>query len=120
MRAVLFFCLLLFPASAIAQGQDSTPGERNILIMAELLPGIYDNVNQNYFDGRRKLPEDDVHPRINTEITRIDAPNFGKYTYLWVNTAGRMPDAKKSYRIATLSTDGDDDDSEDCIMIRFD
>ena len=73
MRYILFLCLFLFPSAAFAQGQDSTPGERNILVMAEMLPGIYDNVNQNYFDGRRKLPEDDVHPRLHTEITRIDA-----------------------------------------------
>ncbi len=106
----LIAVLMTAPSFAFAQGQDSTPGERNILIMADMLPGIYDNVNQNYFDGRRNLPEDDIHPRLHTDITRIDAPNFGAYAYLWVTTKGRMPNAEKSYRIATLSTDGADDE----------
>ena len=32
-----------FAAAALAQGQDSTAAERNLRIMAEMLPGIYDN-----------------------------------------------------------------------------
>lgn len=91
----------LAPA-ALAQGQDSTPGERNLLVMAELLPGIYDNVNQNYFDTRRQLPEADRHARIETTITKIAAPAFGPRTFLWVNRVTTPKGVQTSHRIATL------------------
>jgi len=97
--------------AALAQGQDSTPGERNLRLLAALLPGAYDNANQHYFDKRRGLPEADRHPRIHTTITRIDAPAFGEHAFLWVNLV-TAPDGseKTSYRIASLSADGADDE----------
>lgn len=85
-----------------AQGQDSTPGERSLRIMAELLPGVYDNVNQHYFDGRRGLPENDRHPRIETTITRVQAPAFGAHVFLWVNRTQTPQGPQASYRLATL------------------
>lgn len=94
--------LALASTGVHAQGQDSTPGERNLLIMAELLPGEYDNANQAYFDGRRQLPEADRHPRIHTTITRVMAPAFGPYAFLWVNTTTTPSGPQRSYRIATL------------------
>ena len=72
--------------AVFAQGQDSTPGERSLLIMAELLPGTYDNINQNYFDIRRKLPDADRHPHVNSVITRVSAPALGKFVFLWRET----------------------------------
>ncbi|MBM4234697.1 MAG: hypothetical protein FJ160_11020 [Gammaproteobacteria bacterium] len=87
---------------ACAQGQDSTPGERNLRIMAELLPGYYDNSNQSYFDVRRKLPAADRHPRMSTTITRVDAPAFGRHVYLWVNRSETAAGPVSSYRLATL------------------
>ena len=87
---------------AAAQGQDSTPGERNLRVMAELLPGRYDNVNQNYFDTRRRLPERDRHPRLHATITRVVAPAFGPYAFLWVNETTAPDGAEISYLIATL------------------
>jgi len=84
--AWLAWCLLaLVTPDLHAQGQDSTAGERNLRIMAELLPGHYDNANQHYFDQRRKLAADDQHVRMSTTIRRIDAPAFGRYAYLWIN-----------------------------------
>lgn len=85
-----------------AQGADSTPGERNVLIMATMLPGHYDNVNQNYFDGRRKLPADDRHDRMSTTITRVSAPAFGKDVFLWVNRVETANGPRESWRLATL------------------
>ena len=88
--------------SALAQGQDSTAGERDLRIMAELLPGTWDNVNQNYFDGRRKLPADDRHPRMSTTITRVEAPAFGRHVFLWVNRVEGPKGPSMSWRLATL------------------
>ena len=88
---------------AQAQGQDSTAGERHLRIMAELLPGHYDNANQAYFDLRRKLPVDDRHARVATTITRIEAPAFGRHVFLWVNRVETPAGPDVSYRIATLA-----------------
>lgn len=85
-----------------AQGQDSTAGERNLRIMAELLPGHYDNANQHYFDQRRKLAADDQHVRMSTTIRRVNAPAFGRYAYLWINEVQTATGAQRSWRIASL------------------
>ncbi len=98
----------LAAGSAFAQGQDSTPGERNLRVMAELLPGYYDNANQHYFDRRRGLPEADRHARIGTTITRVDAPRFGEHAFLWVNRSRVGEGEQTSYRIATLEARGDE------------
>lgn len=63
-------------APARAQGRDSTPPAPDLLIMAELLPGIYDNANQHYFDRRRGLPEADRHARVSTTITRTEGCDY--------------------------------------------
>ena len=110
MRYIATIMLTGLPFLAFAQGQDSTPAERNLLIMAELLPGIYDNSNQAYFDGRRGLPDDDRHPRISTTITRVDALAFGDHVFLWVNESQGKDGKRKSSRIATLSADGESDE----------
>jgi hypothetical protein len=94
--------LALGSAWAQAQGQDSTPGERHLLVMAELLPGEYDNANQAYFDGRRQLPQADRHPRMHTTIMRLNAPAFGPYAFLWVNTTTTPAGPQRTYRVATL------------------
>lgn len=99
--------LCLAAAPVRAQGQDSTPAERHRLVLAELLPGVYDNVNQFYFDRRRALPEGDRHERMRTTITRIAAPGFGEFAFLWVNRRGVDDDATTSWRIATLELGSD-------------
>ena len=92
----------LLAQTALAQGQDSTAGERNLRIMAELLPGLYDNSNQAYFDGRRKLAPEDRHARMSTTITRVEAPAFGRHVFLWTNTVQGADGAVTSVRLATL------------------
>lgn len=111
MRLSLLLLLMCFLPSGccLAQGQDSTAGERWLRIMAEMLPGIYDNANQNYFDRRRQLDEADRHARRNTTIERIDAPAFGPYAFLWVSTSGTGDDQHVSHRIATLEAGEDDE-----------
>ena len=103
--------LLAVPVTAMAQGQDSTPGERYIRVMAELLPGTWDNASQAYFDRRRGLESDDRHARVHTRIARVDAPAFGPYAFLWTSTVTSADgDASTSHRIATLSADGAPDE----------
>lgn len=71
------------PASGVAQGQDSTPGERYLRIMAELLPGVWDNANQVYFDRRRGLPGAERRRRHQLHIERIEAPALGRWVFSW-------------------------------------
>lgn len=104
--AALCALLCVPPQTIWAQGQDSTPGERSLLIMAELLPGIYDNANQAYFDGRRGLAEELRHGRLKTEISRIEAPALGRFVFAWTDTAGQGAQAKTARWIATLAADG--------------
>jgi hypothetical protein len=101
----------------MAQGQDSTPGERNLPVMAELLPGIYDNANQAYFDKRRGLDEADRHIRLNAEIRRIDAPAFGSHAFLWIYRYKSADEEKSSYRIATLESSSDDNNATDAEVV---
>lgn len=103
MAAVTVVTLAAGSTAAFSQGMDSTPGERNLLVMAELLPGEYDNANQAYFDGRQKLPASDRHARLHTTITRVDAPAFGEHAFLWVNETGLGEKKQTGYRIATLA-----------------
>lgn len=65
---------LTFPSAytVAAQGQDSTPGERNLRIISEILPGIYSNANQALFDGRRRLAEEARHSREEFRIELLD------------------------------------------------
>lgn len=101
----LFFIVLFGicgEPAALSQGQDSSPGERYLRIMAEMLPGHYDNVNQHYFDGRRKLPANDRHARMSTTITRVRAPAFGSDVFLWVNRTDTPNGPGISSRIAVL------------------
>ncbi len=102
--------LVLCSSAALGQGQDSTPAERNLLVMAQMLPGEYDNANQHYFDRRRGLPDEDRHPRMHTTIARVDAPAFGAQAFLWVNRTTVGEAERVSYRIATLAADGGDDE----------
>jgi hypothetical protein len=109
-RGIAGTSCLVMAGAALAQGQDSTPGERNLLVMAELLPGYYDNASQHYFDQRRKLAEPDRHPRVSTTITRIDAPAFGGHAFLWVNRTTVGKEERASYRIATLEAGANADE----------
>lgn len=97
-------CVILatVSATAFAQGQDSTPGQRYLRVIAELLPGHYDNVNQYYFEGRRRVELADRHARISTTIRRVNAPAFGKHVFLWINETQSPSGSQRSARLATL------------------
>ena len=60
---------------ALAQGEDSTPTERNTMVLAELLARVYDNYNQVYFDRRIGYPENERHDRIEIRVERVGGPD---------------------------------------------
>ena len=69
-------CLIVFACSAfsglaVAQGQDSTPTERDTQVIAELLARVFDNYNQVYFDRRLGYQEEERHDRLEIRIDRI-------------------------------------------------
>jgi len=57
MRIAAGILLVLSPALSFAQGQDSTTWARDMMVIAEMLPGVYGNANQVYFDTRTGQPE---------------------------------------------------------------
>ncbi len=66
---------LLGAGPALAQGEDSTPTERNTMVLAELLARVYDNYNQVYFDRRIGYPENERHDRIEIRVERVGGPD---------------------------------------------
>lgn len=83
-RSVL--AALLFATPFVwAQGQDSTVAERDLMILAEFLPGVYDNANQAYFDVRRNLPEARRHARRQIRIEPVENERFAGNTFLVVD-----------------------------------
>ena len=57
---------LAYAEQGFAQGQDTTPWNRDLQVIEVMLPGFYSNANQAYFDGRRKV--DSPQPRHNLLI----------------------------------------------------
>ncbi len=72
----IFIFLPFFMVSASAQ--DQPPLQRDLMIISELFPGTYDNMEQVYFDGRLELPEDIRHERVLSEVRRIPNDRFGE------------------------------------------
>jgi hypothetical protein len=63
---LLLFCLQI--ASQLALGQDQPPLQRDLMTLATLFPGTYDNMEQVCFAGRLNLPEAERHQRLRTEV----------------------------------------------------
>ena len=65
-----------------AQGQDSSTWERDLMVIAEMLPGRYDNQNQSYFNFRLGVDEEQRHKRLHVEIKAVDVPGLGQRSML--------------------------------------
>ena len=52
-----FVCVfsISLAVESLAQGQDTTPWSRDLQVIEVMLPGLYSNANQAYFDGRRQV-----------------------------------------------------------------
>lgn len=90
-----------------AQGQDSTYAERNLAVLAEILPGAYDNWNQVYFAGRTKEPEAERTPRQHLRVARLNAPAFGAQVFLLRSTVNGPDETPRAVRILALSAEPD-------------
>jgi hypothetical protein len=59
-------------SAAFAQGEDSTTAERDLSVIAAMLPGIYSNTNQVYFDTR--LGRELRHPPLTAKVEVLPIP----------------------------------------------
>jgi hypothetical protein len=105
----LLFCALIGAAAtpAFAQGQDSTYAERNLGVLAEILPGAYDNWNQVYFAQRTKEPAETRSGRQHLRVSRLAAPAFGAHVFLLRSTVNGPDETPRAVRILALSADPD-------------
>lgn len=78
---ISLFFLFTLSQNAQAQGQDSLPAERDILVMQEMLGGYYSNANQAYFDVRLKQPVADRHASANWQVEAVDYPKLGAQVF---------------------------------------
>ena len=77
----LLAALLFWPGLALAQGMDSTIPERDTLVIAEMLPGIYDNREQVYFNRRTGVREEARHEPLHSVIERVEVPALGDFVF---------------------------------------
>lgn len=104
----LFALSTFIPYNVIAQGQDGTPAERDITVIAEMFPGTYDNTEQVYFDGRLGVREEAQHERVTSSITRIDLPEFGDYVFFARDHRDNEPEKPHRIRLYALSADNEE------------
>jgi hypothetical protein len=104
-RLLAAAALALASTGAWSQGQDGTPVERDIMVIAEMLPGIYDNVEQVYFDQRRKLPDVQRHDRARLVIKRVPAPAFGEHVFFVKEALAPDLDKPTLLRLYAFSVD---------------
>ena len=72
---VIYLACIAMSGLAQAQGQDSTPTERDSQVIAELLARIFDNYNQVYFNRRLGHQEEERHDRLEIRVDRIGGPD---------------------------------------------
>jgi len=89
---------------ARGQGQDGTPAQRNLQLIAELLPGTYDNANQHYFDTRLKLDEDLRHRRTTVVVEPADRPDLGEIVFRY-RAEEPEAEATEGFLVLTLAED---------------
>ncbi len=95
-------CLL--PASmARAQGQDSQPYERDLMVIATMLQGSFDNANQNYFDQRGKRNR--RHRRIHQTVQKLEFADLGSEVFLLSGYWDSEPSNATGSQIWSLSAD---------------
>ncbi len=99
--------ILCLPSAGLAQGQDGTQAERDLTVIAVMLPGTYDNREQVYFDGRLGVREEARHERVHSKIVRADLPAFGEYVFFVCDNYGTDYDNPHHLRLYVFSADND-------------
>lgn len=98
-RLLAWLCLT--PGAALAQGQDSEPFERDLMVITTLLEGGFDNANQSYFDVRGK--RESKHRRIHQSVQPVSMADLGDYVFLvsgyWDSDPGK-PTASQLWSLA--------------------
>lgn len=88
-RALAAVMLLFAAAPLWAQGQDSTPYERDLQVVSTLIQGGFDNANQSYFDYRGGA--ENLHRRLHVDVNLVAAPEIGDHVFIasayWDNDA---------------------------------
>ena len=119
---VILLTTVFLSLCVFAQGQDSQPEDRDLLVIATMLPGGFDNANQNYFDKRGN--NDIQHRRIHAEVVASDEENVFIASAYWDND----PEAALGKLRLTLTANNDvgavemrvsrigDSDSEACSL----
>ena len=82
-RFAVLLLMSLTSGAVAAQGMDSTPAERQLRVLAEMLPGHYSNANQVYFDGRRQLPQNQRHALRTVVVEPMAAYEGSGKAFLW-------------------------------------
>ena len=101
---------LMWSGAVLAQGQDSTTAERDIMAITESLPGTFDNREQVYFDQRGGVPKEKQHGRLHSIVARIELPAFGPFAFFVQDARDNKLDDPYRLRIYAFSTDKKDPD----------
>ncbi len=77
--------------------KDGTEAERDLLVIGAMLPGIYNNANQSYFDHR--LKHERKHNSFEAIIERSESLNTDKSEFIVKLTSGSGDDKKMSKHV---------------------
>lgn len=78
----------LVGTGAFAQLKDEPPAERDAMIMATLLPGLYSNGEQRFFDERLKVPAAERPAALKVAVTRVTRPNGAPPLFVFRQAGG--------------------------------
>ena len=76
---LLAIVLTLMAQPCLSQGEDSSTAARDLMVVNAMLPGIYANANQNYFDGR--ADRETKHRPLFMEVRSVDLPSVGEHVF---------------------------------------
>lgn len=106
-RWILALAFIASAHGAQAQGQDSLRSERDLAVIATMLPGIYDNSNQTYFEQRTGVEKTQRHASMHIEIDQH--PESAHSFQIRVSSPGTQSPTDVSRYDAALRVDTDND-----------
>lgn len=103
-RAVLLMGVIaLLAEPCFAQGEDSSTAGRDLLVIDAMLPGIYANANQSYFDVRGD--RDTKHRPLFAEIRSVDLLSAGDHVMAVTGYFDNDPEQALQPMLWSLSED---------------